>query len=36
MDELDGQSVHVGHGEHRYDGLTGLIGEMTVAERIGI
>ena len=36
MDELDSQSVHVGHREHGYNGLTGLVGEMAVAERIGV
>ena len=36
MDELDGQSVHMGHGEHGDDGLARLVGEMTVGKIIGI
>ena len=36
MDELDGQSVHVGQRQHRDDGLAGGIGEMSVREVVGV
>ena len=36
MDELDGQSIHVGHGEHRDDGLAGLVREVRVTELVGV
>ena len=36
MDELDGQSVHVGQGQHRDDGLARSVGEVAVGKVICI
>ena len=34
--ELNHKSVHVGHRQHRDDGLAGFVGEVRVAELIGV